>query len=80
MTLSCNVFTYVGVGVPVEYLQLPASADVPKKVTIGRFVSAAEHNHEGASLDIRSDRIPQLLLVGLHVTRDLEVAQIPGSP
>jgi hypothetical protein len=42
-------------------------------------VPAAEHNHERSLVQVRSNRLAQVLLVEFQIPRDFQIAQIPGS-
>jgi hypothetical protein len=42
-------------------------------------VSPTQHNYEAVASEIRCENLPEVLLVRLHLSRDLEVAKVLGT-
>ena len=59
---------HVGMSIPIDDLGLLPCPYVSKEMTIGRLVSAAEHNDETAAGYVWSQGSAEMPLVGLDIT------------
>ena len=67
---------HVGVSIPVDDFYPLSPAGVSQKMTVGRLVSTAEHDHKGPTVEVGRDSFAQVPLVRLHVAGNLQVSQI----
>jgi hypothetical protein len=77
--LPAGELAHIGVRVPVEDLYFTTRQWLAQEMSLGRLVSAAEHNHKSPGLDIRRESLAESLLIGLRDVSGCESVQAGPS-